>query len=130
MGPAGRGADVTGPGGLAREKKMSVQEAEALEGAVGHEKFRRLIARAQQQPPVVTALAHPCDEAALESAVEANRLKLITPILVGPRAKIQEAAKASNLDIGAFELVDALHSHDAAAKAVALVREGRAEILM
>jgi phosphate acetyltransferase len=55
---------------------------------------------------------------------------IITPILVGPRQKIQAAADAAKLDITAYEIVDAEHSHDAAAKAVALVREGRAEMLM
>jgi phosphate acetyltransferase len=52
------------------------------------------------------------------------------PILVGPRSKIEKAASDNKLDISKFEIVDAEHSHDAAAKAVALVREGKAEALM
>lgn len=95
-----------------------------------HEKFQRLVATAQRQPPVITAVAHPCDEVSLASAVEAARLRLIVPILVGPAARIREIAAHSSLDIGPFELVDAEHSHDAAAKAVGLVRAGRAEALM
>jgi phosphate acetyltransferase len=95
-----------------------------------HEKLERLIARAQQNPPVKTAIAHPCDEVSLASALEAARLKLIEPILVGPAAKIREVAKAANLDLTGVEIVDAAHSHESAAKAVALVREGRAEALM
>jgi len=95
-----------------------------------HEKFERLLARAQQHPPLVTAVAHPCDHASLDSAIEAARLKLIQPILVGPAARIREVAAAGKLDITPFELVDAEHSHDSAAKAVALVRAGRAEALM
>ena len=77
-----------------------------------------------------TAIAHPCDEASLESAVEAAKLKLIVPILVGPEAKIREAAAKAGLDISGFEIVDAAHSHDSASKAVELVRCGRAEALM
>ena len=96
----------------------------------GHPKFQRLIERAQGFPAVTTAIAHPCDEASLESAVEAARLRLITPILVGPSARVREAAAKAKLDISAFELVDSAHSHDSAAKAVALVRAGRAEALM
>jgi phosphate acetyltransferase len=95
-----------------------------------HEKFERLVAAAQRQSPVTTAVAHPCDEASLGSAVEAAQLKLIVPILVGPAARIREVAARGGHDISAFELVDAAHSVDAAAKAVALVREGRAEALM
>jgi phosphate acetyltransferase len=95
-----------------------------------HEKFERLVAAAQRLPPATTAIAHPCDKAALESAVEAARLRLIAPILVGPQARIRDVAARAALDIGAFEVVDAAHSEDAAAKAVELVRLGRAEVLM
>lgn len=95
-----------------------------------HEKFRLLVERAQRLPPATTAIAHPCDTVSLESAVEAAKLKLIVPILVGPQARIREVAAAANLDITGFEIVDAAHSHDSAAKAVALVRAGRAETLM
>jgi phosphate acetyltransferase len=96
----------------------------------GHEKFHRLVATAQRQTAVTTAVAHPCDEVSLQGAIEAARLRLIVPILVGPSARIHEVAARSALDISAFEIVDASHSHDAAAKAVALVRAGRAEALM
>jgi len=109
---------------------MSVLEAEAPAKGRAHEKYDRLIARAQRLPPVRTAIAHPCDKSSLESAVEGAKLNLIVPILVGPRAKIEQAAAENKLDISKFEIVDAEHSHDAAAKAVALVREGKAEALM
>ena len=99
-------------------------------GGRTHEKFERLLARARQAPPIVTAVVHPCDQVSLDSAIEAARLGLIDPILVGPAARIAEVAAAGKLDITPFELVDAEHSHDSAAKAVALVRTGRAEALM
>jgi len=95
-----------------------------------HEKFERLVAKAQGLQPVTTAVAHPCDEVSLEGAVQAAKMRLIVPILVGPSARIREVAGLAKLDIDGFELVDAEHSHDAAAKAVALVRSGRAEALM
>jgi phosphate acetyltransferase len=99
-------------------------------GTRPHEKFERLVAQAQRHPPVVVAVAHPCDAVSLESAIEAARMKLITPILVGPKAKIAEVAAARGLDLADFEIVDAKHSHDAASKAVELVRSGRAAALM
>ena len=76
------------------------------------------------------AVAHPCDQASLESAVEAAKLGLIQPILVGPKARIQAAADKARVKITGFELVDAPHSHASAAQAVQLVREARAECLM
>ncbi|MFW5834857.1 MAG: bifunctional enoyl-CoA hydratase/phosphate acetyltransferase [Pseudomonadota bacterium] len=96
----------------------------------GHDKYERLIARVQALPPTPTAVAHPCDAASLEGAVDAARLGIIEPILVGPPTRILAAAKAANLDITGFEIVEAPHSHAAAARAVELVREGRAQALM
>jgi phosphate acetyltransferase len=98
--------------------------------ATAHEKYERLIAAARHHPRMSTAVAHPCDAVSLESAVEAARLGLMTPILVGPSARILDIADRASLDIGSFELVSASHSHDSASKAVELVRQGRAEALM
>ena len=95
-----------------------------------HDKYDRLIAVARKHPPMVTAVAHPCDTVSLESAIEGARLGLLKPILVGPRARIVDVAAKASLDIAAFEIVPSLHSHDSAAKAVELVRAGRAEALM
>src|SRR3954467_4551333 len=109
---------------------MPVLEAEARVGHNTHDKFHGLVAKAQSHPPVKVAIAHPCDKVSLESAVAAARLKLIEPILVGPEKRIREVAADHGLDIKGFEIVDAEYSQDSAEKAVALVREGRAEALM
>ncbi len=95
-----------------------------------HEKYHRLIAACRGLPPTPTAVAHPCDASALEGAAEAARLGLIAPILVGPAARIRDAAASSGIDLGDLEIVDAPHSEASAAMAVQLVREGRAEALM
>jgi phosphate acetyltransferase len=92
--------------------------------------YQRLIETVKALPATPTAVAHPCNESALAGAVDAAKMGIIAPILVGPRQKILAAAEAAKLDISAYEIVDAEHSHDSAAKAVALVREGRAEMLM
>jgi phosphotransacetylase len=75
-------------------------------------------------------VAHPCEETALAAAIEAGAKGLIAPILVGPAAKIQEVAKKGGIELGSTPIVDAPHSVAAAARAVALVREGKAELLM
>jgi phosphate acetyltransferase len=95
-----------------------------------HEKYQRLIEAARALQPVTTAVAHPCDESSLSGAVDAAKLGLIKPILVGPKAKIAAVAKQFRLDISGYEVVDAPHSHAAAARAVELVQAGRAEALM
>ena len=96
----------------------------------GTGKYDQLLKRCAALEPVTTAVAHPCEASALAGALEAAEKKLIVPILVGPIAKIQLIAKAEGLSLGNTRIVDAAHSHDSAAKAVALVRQGEAELLM
>jgi phosphate acetyltransferase len=95
-----------------------------------HEKYQRLLDFCKSLPPTPTAVAHPCDESSLRGAVEAARLGLIAPILVGPRTRIETLAKQNGIDLGGLPIVDAPYSEASAAKAVDLVREGRAEALM
>jgi len=92
--------------------------------------FTRLIDYVRDFPRIPTAVCHPCSKEALQGAIDAARTELIEPILVGPEAKIKALAESMNLDISSYRLVDALHSHEAAAKAVALCRSGEAEALM
>lgn len=96
----------------------------------GHEKYERLVQAAQELTSATTAVAHPCDRTSIEGVVEAARLGLLKPLLVGPSAKIRAAAEQAALDISEFPIIEAEHSHDSAAKAVRLVREGEAEALM
>src|ERR1041385_1815879 len=51
-------------------------------------------------------------------------------MLVGPKKEIEEIATTAGLSLKEFEIVDAENSVDSARKAVALIREGKAEILM
>ncbi len=94
------------------------------------ERYDRLVRAAQHLPPVITAVAHPCDQISIEGVVEAAKLGLIAPILVGPPARVRDAAHQAQADISNFPLEELAHSHDSAAKAVALVRQGKAEALM
>ena len=113
---------------------MPVLEAErsttTSSAATEHDKFQALLAKAQKLPPMPTAVVHPCDKVSLEAVVEAARLKLIDPILVGPEDRIRAVADENNIDIVQFKIVDAEYSQDSAAQAVELVREGRADALM
>jgi phosphotransacetylase len=96
----------------------------------GTGKYEQLLVRCRGLEPIPTAVAHPCESTALAGALEAGAKRLITPILVGPAAKINEVAKQSGINIGNTQVVDAPHSNAAAAKAVDLVRQGKAELLM
>jgi phosphotransacetylase len=96
----------------------------------GTGKYELVLERCRGLDPIPTAVAYPCETSALAAAMDAAREGLIAPILVGPAAKIQEVARAGGIDLADAQIVDAADSRAAAAKAVALVREGRAELLM
>jgi phosphate acetyltransferase len=97
---------------------------------VPRERYDRLVREAQRLPPVITAVVHPCDQISIEGVVEAAKLGLIAPILLGPPARIRDAAQQAEADVSSFPIEASAHSHDSAAKAVELVRQGKAEALM
>jgi len=96
----------------------------------GTGKYERLMERCKGLEPIPTAVAYPCEETALTGAIGAAKSGMIIPIPVGPAATIRDLAKAKGLDLGGVEIVDVADARAAAAKAVQLVREGKAELLM
>lgn len=99
-------------------------------GLATHGFWGAALARAALLPPVVVAVVHPCDEESLRGATDAARAGLIVPVLVGPGARIRAVALAAGLDIAAFRLVDAPHSHASAALAVTMAHAGQVQALM
>ena len=96
----------------------------------GTGKYEVLLARCKGMAPMPTAIAHPCDDASLGAVVDAAEAGIIAPILVGPAGRIRRVAREAGLDITRHPIDDVPHSHGAAARAVELVRLGRAQILM
>jgi len=94
------------------------------------DKYARLIKKCEPLPPVTCVVAYPCDHDSLLGPIEAAKLGLIDPVLVGPEDRIRAVAKAEGVDLAPYRLVPAEHSHASAEKAVALVRAGEAEALM
>lgn len=119
-------AHVKAPSEKVRRPRVTLPDVRIFR----HEGTRVLLDGARNGVPIVAAIAHPCDASAITGAVEAAEAGYITPILVGPVAKIRAAADAAGVDIADFRLVDAPHSHAAAEAAVALVTSGEAQMLM
>jgi len=92
--------------------------------------FARLIKTCAGLAPVACAVVYPCDHDSLLGPLEAAKRNLIDPVLVGPEAKIREAAQAAGADISPYRIVDTEHSRAAAEKAVAMARGGEVEALM
>jgi phosphate acetyltransferase len=94
------------------------------------QRLQQLIDLGASLAPIHVAVCHPCSDVSLRGAVEAAQARLIEPVLVGPPAKLQALAAQTGIDISAYRLVATAHSHDSAARAVALCRSGECEALM
>jgi phosphotransacetylase/acyl dehydratase len=119
-------AEVKAPTEKVRRPRIALPDVQLA----SHQRYHALLAAAEGGVPVATVVVHPCDAASISAASEAAALGLISPILVGPRQKIEAAATAAGTDISLFSLLEAPHSHAAAARAVELVRSGEAQLLM
>jgi len=120
-------ARVQAPAQKVRRPRAMLPEVHIHERGV---RYQQLIDATHEFEPLLTAVVHPCDELSLSGAIEAMRLRLIVPLLVGPERKIRAAAAQAGYALDGIELVDAPHSHAAAAQAVALARTGKVQALM
>jgi len=96
----------------------------------GTGKYEQILVRCRDLAPIPTAVAHPCDPSSLAGAVDAAQQGLIIPILVGPSGKINATAESAEIRLDGVQIVDVPNSQAAAVKAVQLIREGQAEVLM
>jgi phosphate acetyltransferase len=120
-------AEVIAPTEKIRRLRVVLPEVRLIDK---YARYRELLAKTTGLEPVATAVVHPCDRTSLAGAVGAAQAGLILPLLVGPEGKIHQVAETEGIDLSPYTLVPAAHSHEAAEKAVALVRGGRAEVLM
>ncbi|SEQ98655.1 bifunctional enoyl-CoA hydratase/phosphate acetyltransferase [Sphingobium sp. YR768] len=119
-------AEVRAPTEKVRRPRIALPDVQISD----HDGYRRLIEQTAGGDPVLTAVVHPCSPAAITAAANAAKAGLILPLLIGPEARIRKSAEDAGQDISAFRVVDTLHSHAAAARAVELVRSGEAGLIM
>jgi len=94
------------------------------------DRLKALIRTAQKHPPIRTGVVHAVNKISLEGVAASMEANLIAPVLIGPRARMEAAASEADFDLQGIEIIDTPHSHAAAAKAVAMAREGRLDALM
>ncbi|WP_066459773.1 bifunctional enoyl-CoA hydratase/phosphate acetyltransferase [Castellaniella caeni] len=96
----------------------------------GADSLQTLLTHVRGRDPIRVAVVHSCDEVSLRAVLEARRENLIEPVLVAPRARLEQAAQALGASLEGLDVRDAAHSHAAADMAVALARAGEVEALM
>jgi phosphate acetyltransferase len=114
---------------MAFKEMTSAMEQESVVRA--HPHLKALVDAAQACGPIRVAIAYPCDATSISAAVEAARVGLIVPILVGPRARIEATAAQSGIDLSTAEWHETADNPTvAAAQAAVLCRDGKAVALM
>jgi len=95
-----------------------------------HHHVARLLAACHALEPMPTAVVSPEETQALLGALAGARERLITPILIGNEARIRAIAAEQGADLDGIVIEDAASHDEAAARAVAMVHEGRVTALM
>ena len=90
--------------------------------------FDELIKEAQAQPARTVSVAVAQDKAVLEAVKNAADLGFIKPVLVGDAKKIEEIT--ASIGFKGYELLDAADEAEAVEKAVTLVHDKKADVLM
>ena len=92
--------------------------------------YHRLIEAKNNLKPLITAVVHPVDVLSIKGAIASAEEGLITPVLIGPKQKIIDAAKEANVDISTYEIVATEHSNEAAETAVKMAAKQQVEAIM
>jgi len=92
--------------------------------------FDDLETMARERPSRRLALAMAQESDALKAVVDAAGSGIVEPVLVGCESEIRRIAEQEELDISSFTLVPSEGEEATAARAVELVREGQADLLM
>jgi len=95
-----------------------------------NDSFAKMLEQCKGLPSTFCAVVHPCDRDSLLGPLEAYKMGLIEPVLVGPEAKIRAVAAAEGVDLSPFRIESTEHSHAAAERAVEMARAGEVESIM
>ena len=92
--------------------------------------FEELISKANQKTLKKVSVSNAQDEPVLQAVKAAKEQNIATANLVGDEAKIREIAASIDMDLTDFEIINEPDTEAAALKAVELVHNGEADILL
>lgn len=92
--------------------------------------FEELISKANQKTLKKVSVSNAQDEPVLQAVKAAKEQNIATAILVGDEAKIREIAASIDMDLTDLEIINEPDTEAAALKAVELVHNGKADILL
>ncbi|MBL8671331.1 MAG: bifunctional enoyl-CoA hydratase/phosphate acetyltransferase [Alphaproteobacteria bacterium] len=130
----GRGGETIAEGVaevLAPARKLQIDDAGVPSLLVNrHQHFDRLIEACRGLDPMAMAVVAPEEPNALGGVLLALEHKLVRPVLIGSADRTRQAAREIGATVDGIEIVDVPDHDQAAAHAVALVRDGRVDAIM
>ena len=120
-------AEVIAPATKIRRPKtilpeISLRHTQAL--------FQTYLNQAKKLSPLRTGVIFPVHEKILIATAAATKAGLISPILIGPSAKIISVAESAQIDIKHFEMLEVENVQHALVKAMQLARDNHVEALV
>lgn len=116
---------------LAPTKKIRVPKTDLPSIEIHrHDHFQSIIQSCNTMEAIRTAVVHPVKANVLVAVADSAKAKLITPILIGPKAKISAAAQEAQIDVSPWEIIDTEHSDAAARKAAELAATAQVDAIM
>ncbi len=92
--------------------------------------FKDLLKAAENQPRKRLVVVNGVDENTLEALGKAVDLGFVSPIITGNREEVLDKLEALNIDTDKYEIVDAKSSRSASEKAVQMIHDGKADLIM
>ena len=92
--------------------------------------FQQLLERAKAAPRQRVAIVAAADADCLQVAAQAEAAGIAACLLIGDKTRILAIAEKERIKIDPTRIIEAVSDTDAAAKGVALVLEGKADLLM
>ena len=92
--------------------------------------FDKFIKEAKQHGALRAAVIMPTHKKIIEAVNDAFQTGLIDPVLIGPRGKIEQAARDAAIDISAHEIVDVEHSYGAIHQAMLMAKENKVGLVI
>ncbi len=92
--------------------------------------FKDLLKAAENQPRKRLVVVNGVDENTLEALGKAVDLGFVSPIITGNREEVLDKLEALNIDTEKYEIVDAKSSRSASEKAVQMIHDGKADLIM
>ena len=120
-------AEVLAPSEKVKRQRAQLPEVRLHDTAA---RYQHLIERTKGMAAIDVAVVYPCHPESLGGALSAAEAGLIRALLIGPRERIEAAARELGADLSPYTVIEAASAREAALKAVELARAGKVQALM